>query len=340
MPTHIMDRKRKMELSGSKEETRSYESMTAQEKWNILAMVANLYYNGDMTQNEIADRMYTSRSKISRMLKEARELGIVEISIKEPWERDQELEAKIQEKFGISTVRVVSAREGSRDQMISRLSAVTAYYLDSVIRENMVVGISWGNTLYQIVKYINANNRKNIPITVVPMMGASNLKRPEQDAMNLAKELASAYGGTYQYIYAPLFVKNKEIKESLIQDDTIQTALHLAQTADMILTSAGSIEYKTWENYLGESTFQFLGNKGAVGHIGGHFYNLAGEEIITELSERMIGIGYEDLKRCPNVVCVACGDSKAKAIAGALHGGLIRTLIIDSECGEKVLEIS
>ena len=85
---------------------------------------------------------------------------------------------------------------------------------------------------------------------------------------------------------------------------------------------------------------QFLGNKGAVGHIGGHFYNLAGEEIITELSDRMIGIGYEDVKRCPNVVCVACGDSKAKAIAGALHGGLIRTLIIDSECGEKVLEIS
>ncbi|MFR6167950.1 MAG: hypothetical protein ACLUKE_07240 [Blautia wexlerae] len=38
--------------------------------------------------------MYTSRSKISRMLKEARELGIVEISIKEPWERDLNLEKK------------------------------------------------------------------------------------------------------------------------------------------------------------------------------------------------------------------------------------------------------
>ena len=61
--------------------------MTVQEKWSILATVANLYYNSEMTQNEIADRMYTSRSKISRMLKEARELGIVEISIKEPWER-------------------------------------------------------------------------------------------------------------------------------------------------------------------------------------------------------------------------------------------------------------
>ena len=66
--------------------------MTVQEKWSILATVANLYYNSEMTQNEIADRMYTSRSKISRMLKEARELGIEEISIKEPWERDLNLE--------------------------------------------------------------------------------------------------------------------------------------------------------------------------------------------------------------------------------------------------------
>ena len=71
--------------------------MTVQEKWSILATVANLYYNSEMTQNEIADRMYTSRSKISRMLKEARELGIVEISIKEPWERDLNLEKEIQE---------------------------------------------------------------------------------------------------------------------------------------------------------------------------------------------------------------------------------------------------
>lgn len=88
--------------------------MTVQEKWSILATVANLYYNSEMTQNEIADRMYTSRSKISRMLKEARELGIVEISIKEPWERDLNLEKEIQQTYGVKTVRVVSSRDNQQ----------------------------------------------------------------------------------------------------------------------------------------------------------------------------------------------------------------------------------
>lgn len=319
------------------DDRKKYENMTVQEKWNVLATVANLYYNSEMTQNEIADRMYTSRSKISRMLKEARELGIVEITIREPWERDLALEEEIRKKFGVSTVRVVAAKEDTKEKMTERLSEVCAYYFDSIVKEKMVVGISWGNTLYHIVKYIAATNKKNIPITVVPIMGAANVKRPQQDAMDLAKDLASAYGGNYQYIYAPLFVKSRELKEILVQDDTIQTALRQVKKADVILTSVGSVEYKTWESFLGENTFHLLEHKGAVGHIGGHFYDKNGKEIDTPLSGRMIGIDYSDLAACRNVVCVAYGEAKADAAAGALRGGFIDTLITDSVCAERMV---
>ena len=128
------------------------------------------------------------------------------------------------------------------------------------------------------------------------------------------------------------------IKNSLIEDVTIKESIHLAKNADVILTSVGSIEYKTWENYLGETTFQALGKQGAVGHIGGHFYNIEGKEIYTKLAERMIGIEVEDLIDCKNVVCIAYGQAKAEAIVGALRGGFIDTLIIDTECAEKVVE--
>ena len=320
------------------EDIKNYENMTIQEKWNMLAMVANLYYNSEMTQSEIADRMYTSRSKISRMLKEARQLGIVEINIKEPWERDLDLESKLHSLYKIKNIRVVTAKENSNEQIISRLSEVSAYYLDSIVKSGMIVGISWGNTLYHIVKYIDANNKKNIPIKVVPIMGASNIKKPERDAMDLAKDLASAYGGTYQYIYAPLFVNSTQAKESLMHDDIIKNAVDMAKNADVILTSVGSIEYKTWGNYLGEKTFDVLGSHGAVGHMGGHFFDKNGKEIKTTLAKRMIGIEFDDLIHCKNVVCVAYGQSKAMAVSGALRGGFVDTLIIDTECARAVLE--
>ena len=119
---------------------KNYENMTIQEKWNMLATVANLYYNSEMTQNEIAARMYTSPYKISRMLKEARELGIVEISIKEPWERDLDLEKQIQDRYCVKNIRVVTSKESTKEQVMGRLSEVSAYYLDSIVKKDTVVG--------------------------------------------------------------------------------------------------------------------------------------------------------------------------------------------------------
>ena len=77
---------------------KEYDSLSDNEKRNMLASVANLYYNAEMTQNQIAERFFTSRSKISRMLKEARQLGIVEIKILEPWDRNVEAGTGIYEK--------------------------------------------------------------------------------------------------------------------------------------------------------------------------------------------------------------------------------------------------
>lgn len=321
------------------EDIRKYESMSVQERWNILAAVANLYYNSELTQGQIAERLYTSRSRVSRMLKEARELGIVEISIREPWERNLEYEQNLKEAFCLKNVRVVSVKDLDREQGPQKIAEAASYYFDSIVKQGMVVGISWGNTLYRIVKCISTNNRKNIPVTVVPIMGAANIKSPEKDAMDLAKDLASAYGGKYQYIYAPLFVNNKGLRDSLIQENNIKNVLELAAASDVILTSAGSIAYKTWSDYLSQKTLEALAAKGAVGHIGGHFYDIYGRELDTSLVGRIIGIRAEDIRRCREVVCAAYGENKAEAILGALRGGFLNTLIVDEGCARKVLEL-
>ncbi len=219
-----------------------------------------------------------------------------------------------------------------------RVSEVAAYYFDSVVKENTVIGISWGSTLYHLVQNINENNKKNIPITVVPIMGASNSSRPDRDSMDLAKTLSAAYGGKCQYIYAPLFVKTVILRESLIQDNMIKDALALAKNADIMLSSIGSIENRTWINYLGDRTFTALEEKGAVGHIGGHFFDIDGNEVITPLSSRMIGVSFDDLRKCKNLICVAAGVEKSKALKGALASGIIDTLIIDNTCAQGIVE--
>ena len=316
---------------------KEYDSLSDNEKRNMFASVANLYYNAEMTQNQIAERFFTSRSKISRMLKEARQLGIVEIKILEPWDRNVELEQEFMRRFALKDVRVISVKEANNTMVLQKLGEVAAYYLDNLLNDNMILGISWGNTMYHTVKAVKTS--KNIPITVVPIMGAANVRTPERDSLDLSKELAYAYGGTYHYIYAPLFVNSEEVRDSLEQEPNIKGCLELARNADIVLTSVGSIVYKSWKSYLSTRDLYNLEKKGAIGHIGGHFYDMEGNEVITPFVNKMIGLGIEDIKNTENVICVAGLEMKAEAILGAVRGGYINTLITDEEAAKAVLAL-
>ena len=48
---------------------------------DLLAKIATLYYEANLTQSEIAKRLNKSRPTISSMLQEARDKGIVRINI-------------------------------------------------------------------------------------------------------------------------------------------------------------------------------------------------------------------------------------------------------------------
>ena len=131
---------------------KEYDSLSDNEKRNMLASVANLYYNVEMTQNQIAERFFTSRSKISRMLKEARQLGIVEIKILEPWDRNVELEQEFMRRFALKDVRVISVKEANNTMVLQKLGEVAAYYLDNLLNDNMILGISSFN-LIKVYQY-------------------------------------------------------------------------------------------------------------------------------------------------------------------------------------------
>ena len=307
------------------------------ERHQLLASVSSLYYNHGMTQSQIAARFYTSRSKISRLLQEARDLGVVKISIYEPWNRDTDLEERVKERFSLKDARILSfSEEASNEEILKKLGEAAAYYLDGVVDARTILGISWGYTVYQTVSAINS--QKNIPFNVVPIMGAATTKNPEKDSMDLAKQLAMAYGAKCHYIYAPLFVGNETVKKELVSDRQIKASLSLAERANVILTSVGSIQYRSWKHFITMEDMAVLQRAGAIGHIGGHFYDIYGNEVITPLTRCLIAVSMAGLQKCRNLICVAGLLEKAEAILGALNGRLVNTLIIDRETAVRIIE--
>lgn len=308
------------------------------EKHHLLASVANLYYMNNLTQSEIAARLFISRSKVSRLLQEARDLGVVKITIYEPWNRDTKLEECFRKKYALRDIRILNFPDSfSHEEILQKLGDAAAYYLDSIIDSHTVLGISWGYTIYKTVHAIHS--QKNIPLTVVPIMGPAIINSPEKDSPNLAKQLAMAYGGKYYYIYAPLFVSSEHLRRELVQDQKIQEVLLLASRANVILTSVGSIQYRSWKDYMSIQEMAEIQNLGGIGHIGGHFYDIHGREIVTKLSKRLIAIDLNSLRNARNTICVAGLPEKAAAILGALNGRLLNTLITDSKTAVKIIQL-
>jgi DNA-binding transcriptional regulator LsrR (DeoR family) len=80
-----------------------------------------------------------------------------------------------------------------------------------------------------------------------------------------------------------------------------------------------------------------LKRAGAVGDVFSYFVDAAGEVVKTEIYDRMIAIGIEDLKHIPTRIGVATGAVKARAVVAAVRGGFVNTLILDSWLAASVL---
>ena len=95
-----------------------------QSRVDLLADVAELYYVNDQSQTQIAEKMGVTRSMVSRMLTEARKLGLVKFQIERPYNLDNELTNIFRSKFGLKQVAVVAVPEGQ--PLLSSLGKIAA----------------------------------------------------------------------------------------------------------------------------------------------------------------------------------------------------------------------
>lgn len=309
------------------------------DEFELLSEIARLYYDNNMTQSEIAKQVHTSRSTVSRLLQEARDKRIVEITIHYPWDRSPQLEQQLLNKFNLKDIRVLETRGRQAEEALRGVGVLAARYLESNITEHTILGMSWGRTVYSTVEMLKPG--KNLPIKVVQLFGAA-IPKSRVDGSDLVRRVASIYGGEYYYIHAPLSVRSLEAKSVLIRDPHIKETLMLAEKADIILTGIGSLEpayspSRTWISYLSKEEISMIRKKGAVGHICAYHFDKTGQVLDISHHQSIIGVDIELLKRVPLVVGVASGQEKANAVLGALNGRLINVLITDDTTAQLVL---
>lgn len=304
----------------------------------LMVKVARLYYLEGLTQEEISSRYQTSRSTVSRMLKQARDAGILTINIHEPEEASYTaLEDALEHTYGLQEALVVEPGE-TREATRTHLGRVAADYLMRAVRPGDIIGVSWGRTLREVVHAVQPQPRG--PLTVIPLVGGSGRTDPEIHANQLAIGLARALGGDWYPLHAPALASTAELRSALMDDEEIRSVLELGTRARIALVGIASVTaestmYQT--GYLGHTDHATLEACGAVGDMNSFFFDAQGRPCAPEVCGRVVGLNLDQLRRTPLTIAVAGGVEKASGVAGALAGGYIKVLVTDADLAACLL---
>ena len=114
---------------------------------------ARLYFYQNTSTEEIASEICVPRPTVSRLLKFAREEGLVNISIVDPAQEPRLIEKKITDKYNIKRVYVVQALEiAAEAKWLNQVAHYTARHLMMVFKSNRTLGVAWGITLAAVSK--------------------------------------------------------------------------------------------------------------------------------------------------------------------------------------------
>ena len=106
----------------------------------LLAQVASMYYDQEMTQSVIGEDLGLSRVKVYRLLKQAREEQIVQITIHWPIKRDIDLEKALLQAFDLKEAMVLATNPENQPTALRRLGQLGARYLEQVLKDDSVGG--------------------------------------------------------------------------------------------------------------------------------------------------------------------------------------------------------
>ena len=130
----------------------------------LLIKISKMYYIDNLTQLEISKKLKISRPDISRLLADAKKRGIVNINIRSNSNDFSDLERKLEIRFGLNEAIVVESHE-SELVTKQRLGVAAAFHLERIMQDNMKIGVSWGTTIQEMVRYLNPTREyKNITV--------------------------------------------------------------------------------------------------------------------------------------------------------------------------------
>jgi DNA-binding transcriptional regulator LsrR (DeoR family) len=302
-------------------------------------MAAWLYYHEGMTQAEVAEVLKVSRPSVANMLARARELGVVQISVRPDYLASLELSQRMRTHFGLQQVVVVPTPGAGDALAVQRsLGKAGAMYLESAVQPGEILVTAWGATMLEVAL---ALRRRPVPgLRIAQSLGGVSTAdhfNPTRVAGLMGEKLeARVY-----HLYVPCVVESREVRDILMRDRGIYSAFEVARSGSRAMIGIGKVASDATvvrAGFMSALQMEALRARGAVGDMMGRFFDIEGRPVESELNDRIMALTFDDLQRIKPVIAVAGGADKIEAVLGAIRGPYIDVLIIDERTASAVLE--
>jgi DNA-binding transcriptional regulator LsrR (DeoR family) len=316
------------------------------DRLRLVTKVARLYHARGMRQVEIAERLQLSQPRVSRLLGQAEDLGIVRNLVAVPSELNRDLEEGLRQAYGLEDVHVVDAVTDDDTELAADLGSAAAPFFAAAIAAPDVRAVGfmpWSRTLRHAVEAMRP--MRSVAGRIVEMLGDLGAPTLQQDVAHLTQRLASLTGAEPAFLRVPGVVATSALRVALLLGDPhAQKAMRLLDSLDLALLSVGPCEVvaplRAGDNYFSDEQFGQARDAGAVGQICLRFIGPDGAAVRTPLDDLVVGVTAEQLRRVPNRWAAAGGKSKYAVVRAALVGRWIDCLVTDTATARHLLEES
>jgi len=315
------------------------------EDLRLALRAATLYYLDGLTQAEIAGRLGVSRPTAGRLIARAKANGLVRIEVVVPpmlqdsLHADEERELEVL--FGLTEAVVtghgIDVGAPGRPAVFASVGRAAAALLMRRLSADDVLGLTWGPEQVAVATALSpgvASCR-----TVVQLDGAMSTAAYQTGMELILSRSADALRADAIRLPAPLYADASTVA-SMRSDSVISRTLEAGRNADTMLFGVGAASTSTTlfeGSFLDGRMLDELVALGAVGEIGGRFFDAEGTPVITELASRSVSVSLEDVRNCAKTILISSGAAKHVATLAALRGKLAKLLVCDIDCARWLL---
>ena len=297
-----------------------------------------MYFIEEMTQQDIAARLGVGRVTVVRLLSDARERHEIKFSIQSDLPECVSLERELEKRFHLTEAIVVPLNHPEADATKS-IGASTGLYLANFVRPGMNIGVGWGRTLIESLRYIPETPQADM--SVISLLGGiTRVKR--FNPSEFAWRFSSLFQAECFLMPAPAIVDTPATRQALIESCGLGEGFEHAKTLDAVLISVGHLDpggtaYR--DGFVSDELRLSMIKHGAVGEMLFHYFDAQGQVINHPIHDCVMAIPMSTLCQVPERIMVAGGEEKAVAILGALRLLKPTVLITDEAAAAKVLDL-